>query len=143
VKLSMRAMEILMAIRDACYRHQHEGKLGYWSPGYLGQSRDRIEELNRNVNIEGAGDLSSLKSLQRKGLIARPRGVDRDAKYLFVITEDGLLAIERARESGHDVFNTKLSYQPCPKCHNQPGEWGTPSCEKCNGSGLVESYGPV
>lgn len=100
-KLSERAILILMAIRDKCNwpvldRH--------WIPGDLRGMSDRVEELSLYVNISGPGDAKILRSLKERGLIARPRPNDGSSEwpseYYFDITEDGVVAIEEAREAG-------------------------------------------
>lgn len=94
-KLSYRAIEILLAIRFRC---DSLGLGGSWCPGSLYGTSDYSDELCRFVNINGGGDASILRSLLKKGLLKQDR---TDLKYHFIsITEDGRLAIEKAREAG-------------------------------------------
>lgn len=48
--------------------------------------------------ISGSSDAASLRALARRGLIERPRGCEHPNPYCFALTEDGHMAIERAKE---------------------------------------------
>jgi hypothetical protein len=94
-KLSGRAIEILMVIR------QRTGEDGsFWLPGNTCVTDDWCNELGHWVNINGGGDAVILRSLRDRKLIERPRGTTMPTEYAYRITEDGCVALERAREAG-------------------------------------------
>ena len=94
MKLSNRAIAILCRIREAS-----EGTGMFWSPtlDYI-TNGDWCEEVQSRLYISGSGDARILDSLRNKGLT---KSCSRHgSKYACSITEDGILAIEKARESG-------------------------------------------
>lgn len=94
--LSDRAIEILCVIKE---RSQAQDN-GFWLPTLNTYGRwDWCEEFHTHSCICDTGDSAILRSLIRKGLTRKPRSQLND-KYMAQITEDGLLAIEAARESG-------------------------------------------
>lgn len=94
-KVSDRALVVLMAIRE---RTGEDGS--FWLPTMNLPYGDWVDELNYWVNVSGGGDAAILRSLEKAGLIERPRDGSATWKYAFRITEDGILTIEKARETG-------------------------------------------
>ena len=99
-QLSDRAIELLVLIRENSVDR-------FWTPDVerCGGGRgcdDWCHEFNRHLNVFGS-DFNILRSLHAKGLISRPQ-TSLTNKYVFLITEDGSLAIETYREAGHRLF---------------------------------------
>ncbi len=62
----------------------------YWTAD---QRCDYCRSLGKDVIVSGGGVVSSLKSLERKGFIKRPEGVNTLIQYAYRITEEGKKAL--------------------------------------------------
>lgn len=84
--ISERAMEILRIINEAT---EWEGDV---RPGevlikyYVPKYRDGISD---------AGDACILRSLEKRGLIRRPRRTSIDNRYVYEITEEGIYEVNK------------------------------------------------
>lgn len=89
-RLSHRALECLLACKEASYHH----RWWYYSPYRKGLG-DWVTELNRHVVLTNSGMPSLLSGLLRRDLITqrKPR--------MYEITEMGLSVLEMNREAGN------------------------------------------
>ena len=116
-KLSNRAIEILMAIRE---RTGEDG--GFWLPGETRGTSDWVSEFSTYANINGSGSAAILRSLKQRNLIKRPPGCTILTEYAYHITEDGVLAIEKARESGQLTEVAEECYKRKQRLWGRPDE---------------------
>jgi len=92
VKLSNNQRLFLTAISDKTI--DTEGMELYWTPFYT-QYLSSGETLMAN----GGGDVSTLRSLEKKGLIVRPDGTPQNFRYAYRITDEGREALEAQQQA--------------------------------------------
>jgi hypothetical protein len=92
-KLSERA-QILLAV--VC-EHTEYGEDGFLSRYFVpkGNGQEWCEAINEHVWVQGSGDASALKGLERRGLIERPPGCTIPNPYCYMATEDGAVLYQR------------------------------------------------
>lgn len=100
-KLSDRAKVLLWIVNDNTERDWSTGKVSRFfvpQPQIGGAYHVRGE----TTDVSGASDAAIFKSLEKKGLIERPK-TNLGGKYIYMITEEGLLAIESFRQEFEDA----------------------------------------
>lgn len=97
MRLSDRAAILLCLICDFTDRGEDNSRLrGYWIPS-AERWGQQSATLGGRIHVSGSGDAGALRALERRGLIMRPSGA---SSFAYAITEDGVLTIERLRETG-------------------------------------------
>jgi len=98
-KLSERAKVLLWIVAEHTERDWETGELHRFfvpqSDAYFVRRNGRMD----SSYVSGSRDANALKGLERAGLIERPK-TSLPNKYVYALTEDGLLAVEQLRESG-------------------------------------------
>ena len=93
MKLSERAEALLGVVREATI--WNDGKLERYWLAFNGCNPYSVYGEDFEGRVYGAGDMSALRGLERKGLIAATRGA---AGLAFYATEDGCVLYEKIAE---------------------------------------------
>ena len=102
-----RAMKLLILIDEHTKRAEDGTLERFWIPSaytqYIHFSRydasGHLPEDITAIGVSGSGDAARLKFLERHGYISRPK-TSLNGPYIYAITEEGKLEIERYREGG-------------------------------------------
>lgn len=93
--LSWTAKTLLALIVENTERDEQGNPARFW---VAARHSEWVSILNCFIGIGGSGDASSLRGLEAKGYIQRPRGTSLSSKYVYEATEDGIIAFEEIRE---------------------------------------------
>ncbi len=94
-KLSHRAKLLLWIVYEHTDKDWSTGELKrFFVPSAYPYS---VPGLDYGTTVSGSGDAAILRSLERTGLIERPR-TNLSQKYVYAITEEGLMMVESYRE---------------------------------------------
>ena len=97
-KLSERTKVLLWLINHRTERNDKGELQSFFVPR---ADPELIPGVVESIWVSGGGDASALSGMERAGLIERPQ-TTLPNKYVYVITEDGLLAVETFRQEFED-----------------------------------------
>lgn len=103
--LNERAKLLLMLVASRCYEGRFFVPSAYdmsfhWPSGQEHAANGREEVITTSVS--GSGDAALLRGLQSRGLLRQymPSETEGPKRYWFILTEDGLKAVDELKTSG-------------------------------------------